>query len=128
MARSGTLRSNTVGEYNYGLAIDWSIKSQSTFNNSSEISYKIYGISNSSNAWAEFKNISVSIEGNNVYSTSSYPTVRSGTVIKSGIITIHHNQDGNKNVLFNLSAYVWESGNININKNVSLDKINRGIT
>ncbi|MFM1542060.1 tail fiber domain-containing protein [Helcococcus ovis] len=128
MARSGTIRSNTVGDYSYGLAIDWSITSQSTINNSSTISYKVYGINASGgNGWAEYKNISVSIEGDNVYSTSSHPNVRKGTVIKYGTITIPHNQDGNKNVLFKVSAYVWESGNISINQNVSLDKINRGI-
>ena len=126
---SGTLRTGTWGDRNYHLAIDWKVTSQSVTNNTSTLYYRIYADnSGNSGTWVAYYNIRVTIEGQTVYTGNNINGYK-GETLKTGYVTIKHNDDGNKNVLFNASAdfYYPGSNTRTINQNVSLSRIDRGI-
>ena len=126
---SGTLRTGTWGDRNYHLAIDWKVTSQSVTNNTSTLYYRIYADnSGNSGTWVAYYNIRVTIEGQTVYTGNNINGYK-GETLKTGYVAIKHNDDGNKNVLFNASAdfYYPGSNTRTINQNVSLSRIDRGI-
>lgn len=105
--------------------------SQSIANNTSNVYYKLYTKSRSSNGgyynYYHTGKTSVVINGKTVHSQSGRDfDVRGGKVqqLASGTTTVAHNEDGTKS--FSFSASLWSSGGTgNISGNFTLSKIPR---
>ena len=99
MATSGTLKTSTYE--GACLQFDWTLKSQSTANNQSVISWTLKGAGIRSGYWYMAGPFKCVINGTTVYQSSSRIKLYTGTVVASGELAIGHDNNGAKS----FSAY-----------------------
>lgn len=78
------------------LTFNWSVKSQSVANNQTTINWSLVGSGSYTYGWVTCGNFKVTIDGKQVYYSSTRMNVYSGTVIASGTYTFTHDNSGNK--------------------------------
>jgi len=98
MASSGSFTTSTYSSR--GLLFEWSVQSQSIANNTTTISWSLTGTGGGS-TWYTSGNFKVTIDGQQVYYSSTRINLSKGTVVASGTYTISHSNDGTKS----FSAY-----------------------
>lgn len=99
MATSGTFKTSTYE--GACLQFDWTLKSQSTANNQSVISWTLKGAGIRSGYWYMAGSFKCVINGTTVYQSSSRIKLYTGTVVASGELAIGHDNNGAKS----FSAY-----------------------
>ena len=99
MATSGTFKTSSYD--GACLQFDWSLKSQSTVNNQSVISWTLKGAGIKSGYWYMAGSFKCTVNGTVVYQSSTRIKLYTGTVVASGEIAIGHDTDGSKS----FSAY-----------------------
>ena len=99
MATSGTLK--TSAYEGACLQFDWTLKSQSTANNQSVISWTLKGAGIRSGYWYMAGSFKCVINGTTVYQSSARIKLYTGTVVASGELAIGHDNNGAKS----FSAY-----------------------
>lgn len=99
MATSGTFK--TSAYEGACLQFDWTLKSQSTANNQSVISWTLKGAGIKSGYWYMAGSFKCVINGTTVYQSSSRIKLYTGTVVASGELAIGHDNNGAKS----FSAY-----------------------
>ena len=99
MTTSGTFKTSTYeGAW---LQFDWTLKSQSTANNQSVISWTLKGAGIRSGYWYMAGPFKCVINGTTVYQSSARIKLYTGTVVASGELAIGHDNNGAKS----FSAY-----------------------
>lgn len=97
MATQGSFNTTAYGSYNRYLTFSWKLKTQSTENNYSVITWELKGAGGSSTTnyyySAPFK---VVINGKTEYESSTRIQLKNGTLVASGEVVISHNTDGKK--------------------------------
>lgn len=112
MASSGSFNTgNYQGRY---LKFSWSVSSQSIANNKTTIKWSLTGAGNAVSSWYKAGNFKVTIDGNQVYYSSTRINLYNGTTVASGTYTFSHNNNGDKS----FSAYA-EAGIYSVAVNVS---------
>lgn len=99
MATSGTFKTSAYD--GACLQFDWSLKSQSTVNNQSVISWTLKGAGIKSGYWYMAGSFKCVINGTTVYQSSGRIKLYTGTLVASGEIAIGHDNNGSKS----FSAY-----------------------
>ena len=99
MATSGTFKTSAYD--GACLQFDWSLKSQSTVNNQSVISWTLNGAGIKSGYWYMAGPFKCVINGTTVYQSSGRIKLYTGTVVASGELAIGHDTNGAKS----FSAY-----------------------
>lgn len=99
MATSGTFK--TSAYEGACLQFDWTLKSQSTVNNQSVISWTLKGAGIKSGYWYMAGSFKCVINGNTVYQSSGRIKLYTGTLVASGELAIGHDTNGAKS----FSAY-----------------------
>lgn len=99
MATSGTFKTSTYE--GACLQFDWTLKSQSTTNNQSVISWTLKGAGIKSGYWYMAGSFKCTVNGTVVYQSSTRIKLYTGTVVASGELAIGHDTDGSKS----FSAY-----------------------
>ena len=99
MATSGTLK--TSAYEGACLQFDWTLKSQSTANNQSVISWTLKGAGIRSGYWYMAGSFKCVINGTTVYQSSARIKLYTGTLVASGELAIGHDNNGAKS----FSAY-----------------------
>lgn len=94
MATSGTFK--TSAYEGACLQFDWTLKSQSTANNKSVISWTLKGAGIKSGYWYMAGSFKCVINGTTVYQSSSRIKLYTGTVVASGELAIGHDNNGAK--------------------------------
>ena len=94
MATSGTLK--TSAYEGACLQFDWTLKSQSTANNQSVISWTLKGAGISSGYWYMAGPFKCTVNGTVVYQSNSRIKLYTGTVVASGELAIGHDTNGSK--------------------------------
>ena len=99
MATSGTFKTSAYeGAF---LQFDWTLKSQSTANNQSVVSWTLKGAGIKSGYWYMAGPFKCVINGTTVYQSSTRIKLYTGTVVASGELAIGHDTNGSKS----FSAY-----------------------
>ena len=99
MATSGTFKTSAYD--GACLQFDWSLKSQSTVNNQSVISWTLKGAEIKSGYWNMAGPFKCTVNGTVVYQSSTRIKLYTGTVVASGELAIGHDTNGAKS----FSAY-----------------------
>lgn len=99
MATSGTFKTSAYD--GACLQFDWSLKSQSTVNNQSVISWTLKGAGIKSGYWYMAGPFKCTVNGTVVYQSNTRIKLYTGTVIASGELAIGHDTNGSKS----FSAY-----------------------
>lgn len=99
MATSGTFKTSAYD--GACLQFDWSLKSQSTVNNQSVISWTLKGAGIKSGYWYMAGPFKCTVNGTVVYQSNTRIKLYTGTVVASGELAIGHNTNGSKS----FSAY-----------------------
>lgn len=99
MATSGTFKTSTYD--GACLQFDWSLKSQSTVNNQSAISWSLKGAGIKSGYWYMAGPFKCTVNGTVVYQSNTRIKLYTGTVVASGELAIGHDTNGAKS----FSAY-----------------------
>lgn len=99
MATSGTFKTSAYD--GACLQFDWSLKSQSTVNNQSVISWTLKGAGIKSGYWYMAGPFKCAINGTTVYQSNTRIKLYTGTVVASGELAIGHDTNGSKS----FSAY-----------------------
>lgn len=99
MATSGTFKTTTYD--GACLQFDWSLKSQSTVNNQSVISWTLKGAGIKSGYWYMAGPFKCTVNGTVVYQSNTRIKLYTGTVVASGELAIGHDTNGSKS----FSAY-----------------------
>lgn len=99
MATSGTFKTSAYD--GACLQFDWSLKSQSTVNNQSVISWTLKGAGIKSGYWYMAGPFKCIINGTTVYQSNTRIKLYTGTVVASGELAIGHDTNGSKS----FSAY-----------------------
>lgn len=99
MATSGTFKTSVYD--GACLQFDWSLKSQSTVNNQSVISWTLKGAGIKSGYWYMAGPFKCTVNGTVVYQSNTRIKLYTGTVVASGELTIGHESNGAKS----FSAY-----------------------
>lgn len=94
MANSGSF--TTTSCEGRSLTFNWSVKSQSTANNQTTITWNLVGSGSYTYGWVTCGNFKVTIDGKQVYYSATRMNVYSGTVVASGTYTFTHDNSGNK--------------------------------
>lgn len=94
MATSGTFKTSAYD--GACLQFDWSLKSQSTVNNQSVISWTLKGAGIKSGYWYMAGAFKCVINGTTVYQSNDRIKLYTGTVVASGELAIGHNSNGAK--------------------------------
>lgn len=94
MATSGTFK--TSAYEGACLQFDWSLKSQSTVNNQSVISWTLKGAGIKSGYWYMAGPFKCTVNGTVVYQSSTRIKLFTGTVVASGELAIGHDNNGSK--------------------------------
>lgn len=100
MATSGTFKTSAYD--GACLQFDWSLKSQSTVNNQSVISWTLKGAGIKSGYWYMAGPFKCTVNGTVVYQSNTRIKLYTGTVVASGELAIGHDNNGAKS----FSAYV----------------------
>ena len=94
MATSGTFKTSAYdGAF---LQFDWSLKSQSTVNNQSVISWTLKGAGIKSGYWYMAGPFKCTVNGTVVYQSNTRIKLYTGTVVASGELAIGHDSNGAK--------------------------------
>ena len=94
MATSGTFKTSAYdGAF---LQFDWSLKSQSTVNNQSVISWTLKGAGIKSGYWYMAGPFKCTVNGTVVYQSNTRVKLYTGTVVASGELAIGHDTNGSK--------------------------------
>ena len=99
MATSGTFKTSAYD--GACLQFDWSLKSQSTVNNQSVISWTLKGAGIKSGYWYMAGPFKCTVNGTVVYQSNTRIKLYTGTVVASGELAIGHDNNGSKS----FSAY-----------------------
>lgn len=99
MATSGTFKTSAYD--GACLQLDWSLKSQSTVNNQSVISWTLKGAGIKSGYWYMAGPFKCTVNGTVVYQSNTRIKLYTGTVVASGELAIGHDTNGSKS----FSAY-----------------------
>jgi hypothetical protein len=99
MATSGTFKTSVYD--GACLQFDWSLKSQSTVNNQSVISWTLKGAGIKSGYWYMAGPFKCTVNGTVVYQSNTRIKLYTGTVVASGELAIGHDTNGSKS----FSAY-----------------------
>lgn len=99
MATSGTFKTSAYD--GACLQFDWSLKSQSTVNNQSVISWTLKGAGIKSGYWYMAGPFKCTVNGTVVYQSNTRIKLYTGTVVASGVLAIGHDTNGAKS----FSAY-----------------------
>lgn len=99
MATSGTFKTSAYD--GACLQFDWSLKSQSTVNNQSVISWTLKGAGIKSGYWYMAGPFKCTVNGTVVYQSNTRIKLYTGTVVASGELAIGHETNGSKS----FSAY-----------------------
>nr|DAH30934.1 MAG TPA: protein of unknown function DUF859 [Caudoviricetes sp.] len=99
MATSGTFKTSTYD--GACLQFDWSLKSQSTVNNQSVISWTLKGAGIKSGYWYMAGPFKCTVNGTVVYQSNTRIKLYTGMVVASGELAIGHDTNGSKS----FSAY-----------------------
>ena len=99
MATSGTFKTSAYD--GACLQFDWSLKSQSTVNNQSVISWTLKGAGIKSGYWYMAGSFKCTVNGTVVYQSNTRIKLYTGTVVASGELAIGHDTNGAKS----FSAY-----------------------
>lgn len=99
MATSGTFKTSAYDDA--CLQFDWSLKSQSTVNNQSVISWTLKGAGIKSGYWYMAGPFKCTVNGTVVYQSNTRIKLYTGTVVASGELAIGHDTNGAKS----FSAY-----------------------
>lgn len=94
MASSGSF--TTTACEGRSLTFNWSVKSQSVANNQTTITWNLVGSGSYTAGWVTCGNFKVTIDGKQVYYSTTRLNVYSGTVVASGTYTFTHNSSGAK--------------------------------
>lgn len=100
MASSGSF--TTTSCEGRSLTFNWSVKSQNVAANQTTINWSLVGSGTYTYGWVTCGNFKVTIDGKQVYYSSSRVNVYSETVVASGTYTFTHDNNGNKS----FNAYV----------------------
>lgn len=95
----------TDGKTRY-LTFSWSRTSYSVDKNTSTIEYTLKG-NGTYTGWINTRNIKLVVNGTTVYTATGPIKVYNGTVLKSGTITISHNDDGTKKFSASAEAGIY---------------------
>lgn len=98
----------TTGGKTRDLTFSWERISYSVENNTSTISYTLKG-TGTYTGWINTRNIKLSVNGTTVYSAAGPIKVYNGTVLKSGTITIKHNDNGGKSFSASVECGIYYS-------------------
>jgi hypothetical protein len=104
MASSGSCSTNEYS--NRGVTFNWWTNSQNTTDNYTEIGWNLKG-SGSNSGYIVSGNFKVTIDGENVYNSSTRINLYNGTEVASGTKKIYHNSDGTKNFGVSLEAGIY---------------------
>lgn len=94
MATSGTFKTSAYD--GACLQFDWSLKSQSTVNNQSVISWTLKGAGIKSGYWDMAGPFKCTVNGTVVYQSNTRIKLYTGTVVASGELAIGHDTNGSK--------------------------------
>nr|DAV02638.1 MAG TPA: protein of unknown function DUF859 [Caudoviricetes sp.] len=94
MATSGTFKTTTYD--GACLQFDWTLKSQSTVNNQSVISWTLKGAGIKSGYWYMAGPFKCTVNGTVVYQSNTRIKLYTGTVVASGELAIGHDTNGSK--------------------------------
>ena len=94
MATSGTFKTSAYD--GACLQFDWSLKSQSTVNNQSAISWTLKGAGIKSGYWYMAGPFKCTVNGTVVYQSNTKIKLYTGTVVASGELAIGHDTNGSK--------------------------------
>lgn len=94
MATSGTFKTSAYD--GACLQFDWSLKSQSTVNNQSVISWTLKGAGIKSGYWYMAGSFKCTVNGTVVYQSNTRIKLYTGTVVASGELSIGHDTNGSK--------------------------------
>lgn len=94
MATSGTFKTSAYD--GACLQFDWSLKSQSTVNNQSVISWTLKGAGIKSGYWYTAGPFKCTVNGTVVYQSNTRIKLYTGTVVASGELAIGHDTNGSK--------------------------------
>lgn len=94
MATSGTFKTSAYD--GACLQFDWSLKSQSTVNNQSVISWTLKGAGIKSGYWYMAGPFKCTVNGTVVYQSNTRIKLYTGTVVASGELAIGHDTNGSK--------------------------------
>ena len=94
MATSGTFKTSAYD--GACLQFDWSLKSQSTVNNQSVISWTLKGAGIKSGYWYMAGPFKCTVNGTVVYQSNTRVKLYTGTVVASGELAIGHDTNGSK--------------------------------
>lgn len=131
MASSGSF--NTNGYQNRYLTFAWTEKSQDIANNKTTITWTLKGAGVADSSWYKTRSVKLVIDGVTVYtfpgSSSSYITLKNGTLVADGTYTFTHKADGTRTFSASAEAgiYVWDV-NCTGSKTFTLDTIPRAST
>ena len=110
MATQGSFNTTAYGDYKRCVTFSWTLKTQSTANNYSVITWELKGAGGSSTTnyyyAAPFK---VVINDVTVYESSTRIQLKNGTVVATGEATISHNADGKKTFTASAEAAIYSS-------------------
>lgn len=133
MALSGSFQTskesrNKGSEYPCYVYCNWSA-TQDIANNTSTISYTVYGGSDgtSTTKWAVTSGVSLTINGTKVFEKAANFNMTKDQILGSGTITVPHNADGSKTVDVSLKASIM-SAPVSYSGNIVLNTIPRAST
>lgn len=111
MATSGSFNTSAFTASGGGtryLTFSWSRASYSVENNTTTISYTLKG-AGTYTGWVNTRNIKLVVNGTTVYTAAGPIKVYQGTVLKSGTVTISHNNDGTKSFSASVDSGIYDS-------------------
>ena len=111
MATSGSFNTSSFTASGGGtryLTFSWSRASYSVENNTTTISYTLKG-AGTYTGWVNTRNIKLVVNGTTVYTAAGPIKVYQGTVLKSGTVTISHNNDGTKSFSASVDSGIYDS-------------------
>ena len=94
MASSGSFTTSACE--GRSLTFNWSVKSQNVANNQTTINWSLVGSGSYTAGWVTCGNFKVTIDGRQVYYSTTRINVYSGTTVASGTYTFTHNNNGEK--------------------------------